>query len=394
MGVALVGTFFGPPTHSATAHGPSTSVAAISTPSEELLRHAQFYAKDYNVTEVEALRRLGLMTAAEQYMTSMERTHPDRFAGAWIENTADTFAVHVRFTAGPEVLDPHTALVAVGLPIEATYTAETTLAKRIDLTNTANGEWIKALPEMVGLYPDVKSDDIVVVLSNGSRMTSAETEERLGLSNVRVEYAEGTVGDSNKGGLRMTSCTTGFTVINSSTLNKSVATAAHCADSFQQYTKWEPSDGVYHTMNFRGQVRDANADIAWYGTPAHEVRPRFYGAIRGGEGTEQTSWGAAGVGSHLCHQGKTTDYSCGDVTSVSYQPTYAGACPSTCNSSFVRVFGSNLKNLPGDSGGPWYRDSTIYGVHKGGQYNGSIPGQVAYYSKYLYLPTQQSLLTN
>lgn len=199
---------------------------------------------------------------------------------------------------------------------------------------------------------------------------------------------------ADKGGLRMTSCTTAFTVINSNTLNKSVATAAHCADSFQQYQTWEPSDGIQYTMNFRGEVHDANADIAWYGTPAHTVRPRFYGGITVGDGSLQTGWGVAAVGSHLCHQGKTTGYSCGDVTSISFQPTYAGACPGTCNSSFVRVFGSNLKNLPGDSGGPWFRDTTIYGVHKGGQFNGSIPGNVAYYSKYTYLPAQQTLLLN
>lgn len=37
----------------------------------------------------------------------------------------------------------------------------------------------------------------------------------------------------------------------------------------------------------------------------------------------------------------------------------------TCNAVFVRVHGDSLRSCEGDSGGPWYRGSVAYGIHRG-----------------------------
>lgn len=57
------------------------------------------------------------------------------------------------------------------------------------------------------------------------------------------------------------------------------------------------------------------------------------------------------------------------MTNIYHRPTYAGACdadelgtPADCAARFVRVYGSGLKGCVGDSGGPWYRHATAYGI--------------------------------
>lgn len=75
---------------------------------------------------------------------------------------------------------------------------------------------------------------------------------------------------------------------------------------------------------------------------------------------------AAADDDFVCHRGFTTEYSCGQVTSISYLPTYTDAClGATCAATWLRVEGPGLKCYPGDSGGPVFLDFTAYGFYKG-----------------------------
>ena len=77
------------------------------------------------------------------------------------------------------------------------------------------------------------------------------------------------------------------------------------------------------------------------------------------------------IDDYVCHTGRSSGMTCGTVINTSFQPRYSGACWSTgghetdCNSVFVEVKGPSLKSCGGDSGGPWYRSGTAYGIHKG-----------------------------
>ncbi len=77
----------------------------------------------------------------------------------------------------------------------------------------------------------------------------------------------------------------------------------------------------------------------------------------------------------------TTGYQCGSVTSITYAPTWSGACPGvTCQPVWVRI---NAYQLPGDSGGPWFiGGNSAVGIHKGGATDGSW----AVYAKMAYIP--------
>jgi hypothetical protein len=69
------------------------------------------------------------------------------------------------------------------------------------------------------------------------------------------------------------------------------------------------------------------------------------------------------IGEYICKQGRTTGYTCGTLTSKTFLPSYVPSGSAT----FMYVSGGSV-NLSegGDSGGPWVKNKTAYGVHSGG----------------------------
>ncbi len=80
------------------------------------------------------------------------------------------------------------------------------------------------------------------------------------------------------------------------------------------------------------------------------------------------------IGNYVCHTGRITGVSCGNITSVTHSPYNEEhvLCRESdegravnCLPVFVRVHGDELKACRGDSGGPWYDPKgAAYGIHK------------------------------
>ena len=281
-----------------------------------------------------------------------------------------------------------------------TYGHKTSWAQRLDELDARLEAMSDALPPFDGAYVDVVTKETVLVLppsADRARFDAVLKAEQAatrseGASSFRVRVDPASAADTHKGGLRLRSCTSAFTVRNKNTGARRYVTAAHCTPP-QKYKRW--GSAAWERSTFHGKKHGANADLAWYSADTRTVRPRYYGAVRSGAGVLQRARGIAGVGSWICHAGKVTGYSCGRVTSKNYKPTYVSACPGgPCNASFVRVYSSNLQSKGGDSGGPWYRDGVMFGVHKGdGISDITGRGGPAWYSKITYLPPKLELLT-
>jgi hypothetical protein len=76
----------------------------------------------------------------------------------------------------------------------------------------------------------------------------------------------------------------------------------------------------------------------------------------------------------VCKNGKTTGYTCGNISSTTYSPSYVTNAAAT----FIRVHESSNGNLSegGDSGGPWFLVNTAYGTHSGSP--GANPNDALY----------------
>jgi streptogrisin C len=247
-----------------------------------------------------------------------------------------------------------------------------------------------------GVFADVQAAELVVVanpstppdaistlnassldvdsgnLTTQSSSATARTRAPAGLS-VRVERSSGQASNQNRGGLPVTSCTTGFTVQGSSATG--FVTAGHCPNTLS-YAVAPTEQSLPYSAPFIAEIKSNLADLQWNTTPAHTDYAAFWGSSPR-VATARTGIGVAYVGQGLCHRGSVSGYTCGYVTSTTFAPAWANACSTPCTASFVRVEGSALASLGGDSGGPWFAGGAAYGIHMGGSH-----GEIAAWSVY------------
>lgn len=171
------------------------------------------------------------------------------------------------------------------------------------------------------------------------------------------------------GGRAMIECTSGFAARQRSTGTYGIITAGHCDVD-------QTMHGV--TLPWVRGYQSYTADAQFHRIPAgsgHQLRSdylcrqyRLYVCtVRGDIAISQmySDW--------VCHTGMRTGTTCGRVDYIYFRPTYAGACIDAiaganiaCARRFVRVHSSSLKGCVGDSGGPWFRRETAYGILMGG----------------------------
>ncbi len=141
------------------------------------------------------------------------------------------------------------------------------------------------------------------------------------------------------GGLALSTCTSGFSVIDSSGI-KGITTAGHCSNT-QYY------GGVQ--LPFVAGTIGSDYDIQWHrGDQSFNVTNKIYDGnsdrfILGEESRAQQT-----VGFFVCKYGMTTGYECGEIAQI------------YVNGVNVRV--DNITVAEGDSGGPWFLGNTAYGT--------------------------------
>lgn len=358
-----------------TADGSSPEPALPDPESSETRKQvsteAEAYAADHDLSVDEAAERLLLQDNLGRTLGSLQELAGERFAGAWIDHVPDLTGT-IRLTSDvpveefKELVD--SSLVPIHVAVDAPVSIEATVAEAERLSPLV----AEALPG-TSTSVDERTGEIVLWLSPESsgiarQGTVAELQSRTVVP-LRAVRSDTSAGDGNVwGGGRMNSangnCTSGFTVRNNADV-VGVLTAGHCPNglTFADYI-----DGGSVGTTFRQEARSATADVQWHTPNTGTAPPGFYGSSR------TTRREATGIrlrqdqppGTFVCHQGRSTGYSCGDVASRFFSPGWANACPgTTCSHTWIQVDGESLECFPGDSGGPWFIGGTAYGIYKG-----------------------------
>jgi len=362
------------------------------TPENMLLEAANSYASDYKVAIDEATRRLHLQDSLDKTISKLEIAVGDRFAGAWIEHEPNYRAV-IRLVGDSKnaVQGVESIIGESAIPIVFVYGAKSTMAEMTGKFDSGIDQLESSYSQLVGSEIDVKTGEVVLFVQSSSDMektaeldTLEQTLRPDAMKNlklpVRIETSDAQVGDGHtRGGAHLSSCTSGFVVKDSNNV-RGYITAGHCGDS-QRYYEY---GGTNYSTEFIGEIRDSDQDVQWH-TTSHWEYPHFYASSTSSYRTLQSAKSRSQqiVGSYVCHRGKTTGYSCGNIVSKTFRPTYANACNGVrCASVWIRVKGRNLKCSPGDSGGPWFNAYTAYGLHKGASSSGTSAGDCnwAFYS--------------
>ena len=184
------------------------------------------------------------------------------------------------------------------------------------------------------------------------------------------------------GGVEMSSCTSGFTArrLVRGGYRYGVITAGHCGANGPTETETSSMYGV--VLPFVYGWLSATADAQFHRIPdpvsgSHYVaddyvcrdpalHPNFSCDVTG------TVARADMPGSYICHAGKNSRVSCGEVIDIDHALEWkkdpcldsTGAI-TPCEDVFVKVQGQYLKGCGGDSGGPFYRGGKAYGIMAG-----------------------------
>jgi len=185
-----------------------------------------------------------------------------------------------------------------------------------------------------------------------------------------------------QGGEAITGCTSGFTARKSRPggSDYGIITAGHCGGDLPTDTAAVTMNGV--SLPFAYGWLSPTADAQFHRIPApdsgsHYILDDFLCRDPASyptpscdvTGTEQR---AEMQGDYVCHTGKKTKTSCGEVISIDHQLDWSGrpcrdvnGVDTPCEHVFVRVHGQRLKGCGGDSGGPFYRGGKAYGITAG-----------------------------
>jgi hypothetical protein len=354
---ALTGACDRLPSDSGLPAGPVEARAEAEA--DALQQDAAVYSETFRVSLQEAGRQLQLQEAIDALNARLAEEQAATFAGLSIEHTPE-FHVVARFTRkGEETIRPYLspALAAVVRVEPARFTLYQ-LERRLEASyHRVRGAGI---PSAGGV--DVRANRAEVHVLRGN---SASARAVLGAGDAAVVEVDQLPREEINmyGGLPISTCTTGFTVRNSAG-TRGVSTAGHCGNS-------QTLSG--YALTFRGEAYSGSYDVQWHNASGHT----YPNTIKVGSGTRSItgtrSRTSQTVGSQVCKQGKTTGYTCGTISTISY--CASGAC------TWVRVAG-NGTNLSegGDSGGPWFSGNTAYGSHTYGIGNDSAYMPIDYFS--------------
>jgi streptogrisin C len=343
---------------------------------------AEAYAAEYDVSVTEASERLAQQEQLDDTLRQLRQLAGDRFAGNWIEHRPDYRAV-VRLT-GP-VADQasfDTLVAEAPAAVEVRTDAPLSLAELEAERAKVQDEVTQVLPEAsTGIH--VQTGSVMVyapAATQRQRSTSEATIPELGAltdAPVRVEYVPGrpSLGQAF-GGDRLDVCTSGFSVVHSATGQRGIITAGHCGGPDDGQLNYQGYAGQNYPLAFHSERQDGVTDIGFYTTPGHDPFAEFYASSQTWREVVQgfSEWAAHDVGDWVCHQGRTTGYSCGQITD---RASTACATAVTCSPNWVIVEGQSLACFPGDSGGPWFVHgrATAWGIYHGQWTTGTAPGQ-------------------
>ncbi len=308
-----------------------------------LAMDAKAYAAVMGVDMDEAIRRLYLQNEIGELTKQLFENEGNTFAGLWIQHKPH-YRIMISFTHD-------------GAATLRSYMRNTSLADIVELHETtvtfSDLEAARSEAAHIAHELGVRASSAINVFTNQAELYVLDPmalDEKLGRAKIQlpnhVEVIQFTelpreVTDIF-GGKALTSCTSGFSVLDRSTGIRGVTTAGHCSNS-QSYngvnlpfmSGTPDTGGIYDIQWHRGDQAFTVRNLIWDGTYNRYIYGVKFRASQS-------------VGEWVCKYGKTTGYACGTIATTSQDG--------------VNIRVDNMTVQGGDSGGPWFWNNTGYGT--------------------------------
>jgi len=340
------------------------------------LPEIQEYARDNNIDLDEAVYRFDLMddTSIDDLEKRLSVQQDETLGGLWFQHQP-TFRIVIAFTSNGEntiqsyVNDqPWSHLVQVcSVPVA--------LVELQDLESTT----ANTLQELgIKFYSDINILEGYVEfnITDQAQFDTARQGAKIELpERVRVFEVDQLIEPEADvyGGLGVTFyigsdaylATTGFSVQNVNTGEAGILTTGH-AGPYMYY------NGTFFPR--RGGQDSAYYDFQWHATPGYTPKA----SVKDNNGTRPVTGtkdrNSQQIGEFVCKYGASTQFTCGYITSKTVRPS------GYYEAAFIKVHRDGVDlSSGGDSGCPWYKSYTAYGIHHGGS------GNDAYYMAINYI---------
>lgn len=332
---------------------PVTQDDSVSTMEEALER-------DFGLTPFEAEELLDAQAAAFGLDEAAADAAGDAYAGSVFDT--DTLELTVLVTDTSAVSD----VEATGAEAEVVSYGTEGLAQIMDELDAADTR-----PGVVGWYPDVTSDTVVIEATEGDDAQSLIEAAGVDASAVEVRstseqpqlFADIVGGDAYyMGGGR---CSIGFAATDSSG-GDGFVTAGHCGTVG---TSAESEDGS-GSGTFAESVFPGN-DGAFVSTDSNWTVTNLVNMYSAGDTQTVAGSTQAPVGSAVCRSGSTTGWHCGTIEARGQTVSY----PEGTVNDLTRT---DVCAEPGDSGGSFISDDQAQGMTSGGSGNCTSGGTTYY----------------
>ena len=403
----------------AVAVAASTNLAAASAESDTAASvdpAVASYASDYSVTVQEAQRRLNRIQPIQEILASTRDLEVDRLAGWGIDHSG-TFNGWVWLTGNQPPTAGAASIASAHADVEirtgATHSYAALLAAQdglgavgptgrvndgsgsdvwsivtfTDVDMRANGIEIGIDPALGMSVPGGLTDTVEPSVTDAALQAKATEVAGILRDRIPVRFAVvdgvGPAAEEFAGGEQIGLCTAGFAAQETGGRRRyGIITAGHCGADGPNENETFTMHGV--TLPFVYGWASVTADAQFHEIPtgsSHVLHDDYICNYSRNVRCDVSGTKARRdmgkryknrfVGDYVCHAGRKTHVTCGNVTSINYQPNYDNACldasgnETRCYNVFVKVSGSTLESCGGDSGGPWYRSGVAYGIHMG-----------------------------
>jgi len=355
---------------------------------EGLKKDAEAIADMYQISHKDALRRLKLQAvASDELVVQLKEEFKERFAGIYIEHDPVDRLV-VRLKGDTKVADRKLEWGGDILLVNFVHGQSYTRRELESAIENNFPELKKSIEGLQGTYTDDRTGEVVLVIyMKKNDPIKIEDARKIGGDILAVPVKIKRISSELKplaskkvrGGAKLLSpvCTTGFPVKEINTSIKGIITAGHCGTGNPYYFDGNGNGGI---LIYQNGLWNGTVDVQWYSAKnyplsmAMQIEPKFYAdsdttpRSLTGRRTQASTY----MGNNVCHRGKTTGYSCGDVSATNFK--YAKCNGFECTATWIAVVPPEttepgLACYEGDSGGPWFISTVALGILHGGSEN-------------------------
>ncbi|MFE1170135.1 S1 family peptidase [Nocardiopsis sp. NPDC058789] len=328
------------------------------TPEADAVSMQEALQRDLDLTSAEAEELLAAQDTAFEVDEAAAEAAGDAYGGSVFDTESLELTVLVTDAAAVEAVE------ATGAGTELVSYGIDGLDEIVQELNAAD-----AVPGVVGWYPDVAGDTVVLEVLEGS---GADVSGLLADAGVDASAVEVTTSDQPElyadiiGGLAYTMggrCSVGFAATNAAG-QPGFVTAGHCGRVGTQVTIGN-GRGVFEQSVFPGN------DAAFVRGTSNFTLTNLVSRYNTGGYATVAGHNQAPIGSSVCRSGSTTGWHCGTIQARGQSVSY----PEGTVTNMTRT---TVCAEPGDSGGSYISGTQAQGVTSGGSGNCRTGGTTFY----------------